>query len=55
MHALIQKEKGKGSEKWRFTVIESNHNYSLITESGSHAAIRNMYKDDKFKAKIAVH
>jgi hypothetical protein len=55
MHALIQEEKGRGSEKWRFTVIEGSHNHPPITEPGSHAAIRNMYKDDEFKVKIAAH
>ena len=55
MHALIQEEKGRGSEKWRFTVIEGNHNHPPTTEPGSHAAIRNMYKDDEFKARIAAH
>jgi hypothetical protein len=55
MHALIQKEKDRGSEKWRFTVIKSNHNHFSITEPGSHAAIRNMYKNNKFKTRIAAY
>jgi hypothetical protein len=55
MHALIQEKKGRGSEKWKFTVIKGNHNHSLITEPGSHAAIRNIYKNNKFKAKIAAY
>ena len=55
MHALIQKEKDRNSEKWRFTIIEGNHNYSPTIEPGSHAVIRNMYKDNKFKTKTAAH
>jgi hypothetical protein len=53
MYAFIVEDGGKGSEKWKFTVIRGDHNYSLIIESGSHAAIRKIYKDDEFKAKTA--
>jgi hypothetical protein len=55
MHALIQEKKGRGFKKWRFTVIKGSHNHPSTTEPGSHAAIRNMYKDDKFKIKTAAY
>jgi hypothetical protein len=55
MHAFIVENGGKDSEKWKFTVIRDDHNHFLITEPGSHAAIRKMYKDNEFKAKIASH
>jgi hypothetical protein len=55
MHAFIVEDGGKGSEKWKFTVIRGDHNHPPTTEPGSHAAIRKMYKDDEFKAKTASH
>jgi hypothetical protein len=51
MHAFIVENGGKGSEKWKFTIIRGDYNHPPIIESGSHAAIRKMYKDDKFKVK----
>jgi hypothetical protein len=53
MHAFIVENGGKGSEKWKFTIIRDDHNYPLITKSGSHAVIRKMYKNNKFKTKTA--
>jgi hypothetical protein len=55
MHAFIVEDGGKGSGKWKFTVIRGDHNYPPTTELGSHAAIRKMYKDDEFKAKTVSH
>jgi hypothetical protein len=55
MHAFIVEDGGKGSEKWKFTVIRGDHNYPFIIESGSHAAIRKIYKNDEFKAKTTSH
>jgi len=55
MHAFIVENGDKGSEKWKFIIIRDDHNYPLITKSGSHAAIRKIYKDNKFKAKTAFY
>jgi hypothetical protein len=55
MHVFIVENGNKGSEKWKFTVIWDDYNHLFITESGSHAAIRKMYKDNKFKAKTAFY
>jgi hypothetical protein len=53
MHAFIVENGGKDSEKWKFTIIRGDYNYPFITKSGSHAAIRKIYKNNKFKAKTA--
>jgi hypothetical protein len=55
MHAFILEDRNKDFRKWRFTVQRSDYNHSFIAESGSHSAIRKIHKDDKFKAKIAIH
>jgi hypothetical protein len=53
MHAVLVEEESKNSGIWKFTIIESEHNYELLRSSAL-PAIRKIYKDENFKKKIAL-
>jgi hypothetical protein len=53
MHATLVEEGGKGSGIWRFTVMKSAHNHEFLKFSAL-SAIRKIYKNKKFKKKIAL-
>jgi hypothetical protein len=53
MHATLVEEGDKSSEIWKFTVMESAHNHESL-KSSVFLTIRKMYKNKKFKKKIAL-
>jgi hypothetical protein len=52
MHIVLVEE-GKDNEIWKFTIIESEHNYEFLKFSAL-PAIRKIYKNKNFKKKIAL-
>jgi hypothetical protein len=53
MHAILVEEGNKGSEIWKFTIIEFEYNHELLRSSAL-PAIRKIYKDKNFKKKITL-